>query len=364
MEEKLYEFWLEQVPGLSARRKRELQRTEGGAKRLYHLPKAGLKSIARMNEKEAECIIYSRNTFQLEREFERLCSMEIRFLTERDLDFPKKWKEIEASPYAVYLKGELPKDEIFSVSIVGARSCSNYGRLMAAAFAEAFAKEGVQIVSGMAAGVDTQAHKGALDAGGKTFAVLGNGVDICYPKENRELYRQICKHGGLLSEFLPGTAPLAWHFPVRNRLISALSDVVLVIEAKERSGSLITADFALEQGREVYALPGRVNDELSSGCNRLILQGAGIAVSPLDLMQELKIIQGQKLKYREKDNISLEIEENMLYSCLDLRAKRLEQIIEEAPLKQTEIMRLLVKLELKGVIEQTMPGWYAVKKVI
>lgn len=364
MDDKMYEYWLENIPGISSRRKKVLAGKEGGAERIYHLEKRELMRVFMMNEKEAEYIIYSRSTFQMKREYEKLSEMGITFLTLRDENYPVKLKEIEACPNALYVKGELPKEELPSVAIVGARSCSNYGSMMAAEFAGALAKEGVQIISGMASGIDSKAHSGALEAGGKTFAVLGNGVDICYPRQNGELYRGLCKNGGLLSEFLPGSAPLAWHFPVRNRIISALSDAVLVVEAKEKSGSLITADFALEQGKEVYALPGRITDKLSRGCNRLILQGAGIAVSPLDFMQELRILRAQKLKYCEKDNISLEIEEDMLYSCLDLRAKRLEEIIEEAPLKQAEVMRLLVKLEVKGIIEQTMPGWYAVKKLI
>ena len=182
----------------------------------------------------------------------------------------------------------MPEPEKKMAAIVGARACSSYGKEMAEYFARGLAKEGVGIVSGMARGADGIAQRAALSAGGYSVAVLGCGVDICYPEENRPLYERLWENGCILSEYPPGTLPHSRLFPPRNRIISALSDLVLVIEAREKSGTLITVDMALEQGKDVFAVPGRITDTCSRGCNRLIGNGAGIAVSVAQLLQELQ----------------------------------------------------------------------------
>ena len=210
-------------------------------------------------------------------------------------------------PDGIYVRGRLPAEGKPSAAIVGARACSAYGRAQARNYARALSAAGVQIISGLASGIDAAAHEGALEGGTETFAVLGCGVNICYPKENYPLMRKILNNkGGVLSEFLPGDPPLAWHFPKRNRIISALADLVLVVEAREKSGSLITADYALEQGKSVYALPGRVTDPLSRGCNLLIAQGAGVAVDPESLLEELGIAEGKNVSARKQDALSQE----------------------------------------------------------
>ena len=222
-----------------------------------------------------------------------------------DALYPEKMKQLTSMPQTLYYAGSLPDGGAPSVAIVGARLCSPYGRDTAYEFGRILAREGVQIISGMAAGIDGYAQTGALDAGGRSFAVLGSGVDICYPRSNGTLYRRLLKEGGILSEQPPGTKPYPYHFPSRNRIISALADLVLIVEAKSRSGSLITVDFALSQGRTVFAVPGRVGDLLSDGCNYLIAQGAGIAWSPDAILQELKIMEDRglfpkKQRLREK----------------------------------------------------------------
>lgn len=206
---------------------------------------------------------------------------EMHYIRRNSPGFPGRFEGISGSPEGLYVIGELPRDDQPTVGIVGARMCSRYGHETAYEFGRVLAGKGVQIISGLALGIDCYAQEGALAGGGKTFAVLGCGADICYPKSNREVYEKIKTSGGILSEEKPGTPPLAYNFPKRNRIISALSDIVLVVEAKEKSGSLITVDFALEQGKTVYAVPGRVCDLLSYGCNSLIAQGAGIACSPI-----------------------------------------------------------------------------------
>ncbi len=220
---------------------------------------------------------------------------QIRYVARESAEYPEQLRNYPRMPSGLYVAGNFPDPARKTVAIVGARMCSPYGRAEAIRFGEELAAEGVQIISGMAFGVDSWALLGALQAGGKGFAVLGCGVDVCYPKESYHIYRRIIREGGgILSEFEPGDGPAAWHFPIRNRIISALADVVLVVEAKLRSGSLITADYALSQGKTIYAVPGRNRDELSRGCNRLIAQGAGIARDPECILEELGIRPGSR----------------------------------------------------------------------
>lgn len=203
-------------------------------------------------------------------------------------DYPYRLKNIGDPPLILFYKGKLPDDERPCVAIVGARECSLYGEKTASMFARELSSAGVQIISGMARGIDGISQRGSISVGGNTFGVLGCGVDVIYPEENKDLFADILKDGGILSEFEPGTEPLRQYFPSRNRIISGLSDIVLVVEARKRSGTYITVTQALEQGREVFAVPGRITDALSDGCNNLIAAGAEIAVNSQTLIQDLK----------------------------------------------------------------------------
>lgn len=216
---------------------------------------------------------------------EELARAGISFISALEQGFPEKLKEIPDPPFGIYFKGSMPSEKEPAAAIIGARLASGYGKEQARRFGRQIGARGIAVISGMARGIDGISQKAALDAGGKSYAVLGCGVDICYPEENRELYERLQQEGGVLSEYPPGTLPMAKLFPPRNRIISGLADLVLVIEARKRSGTLITVDMALEQGREVYALPGRVSDALSDGCNRLIRQGAGPATCPEDVLE-------------------------------------------------------------------------------
>jgi DNA processing protein len=210
----------------------------------------------------------------------------------------------------------------------------------------------------MARGVDSAGQSGALEGGGESFAILGCGVDICYPRDAIGLYMDLQEKGGVISEFPIGTKPLPQHFPARNRIISGLADAVLVIEAKEKSGSLITADMALEQGKDVYALPGASNSTLSRGCHNLNRQGAGILLSPKDLLEELGIFYKNKLEKNIENKILLESPEKLVYSCLDLYPKSLNQILEESKLTISGLMMILINLEQKGYIKETTKNYY------
>ena len=280
-------------------------------------------------------------------------------VSHRDKDFPEKLRQAGPRPDRIYVKGELPDPDRPSVAIVGARMCSAYGRKQAGRFGAVLAAHGVQIVSGLARGIDAWAHEGALGvAGGRAFGVLGCGIDVIYPRQNGPLYRRVEKNGGLISEYPPGYAPLARNFPLRNRMISALADLVLVIEAREKSGSLITVDCALEQGRAVYALPGRVDEPLSAGCNRLISQGAGVACSPEYLLEELKILCGKKMPAEESVNFGLATDLELVYSCLGFQPKGLPAIQEETGIPVLKLKELLLELELDGWIRELMKDYY------
>ena len=278
---------------------------------------------------------------------------------QEEANYPQRLKYFENMPEKLFVKGKLPDENKKSVAIVGARSCSYYGRTQAYEFARKLAENGVQIISGMAMGIDGWAHRGALDGGGETFAVLGSGVDICYPRQNADLYRKIPQQGGILSEYEPGDQPLAWHFPLRNRIISGLADLVLVIEARKKSGSLITVEYALEQGRTVYALPGRVGDALSEGCNHLIFQGAGIAKSVEIIMNELEISVKLNKKLNENSKIRLASREEMVYSCVDLSPRHMDEILLRAGLEPAETQAILLKLELEGLVNEPIKNYYA-----
>ena len=276
----------------------------------------------------------------------------IRYIRKGDKEFPEKLKELHDCPQGIYVRGELPDPRKKTAAIVGARMCSAYGRAAAGYFAQVLAANDIQIISGLALGIDAAAHEGALRAGGKTFAVLASGPDICYPRSNIEIYEKMRANGGILSEEPPGCPPLARLFPKRNRLISILSDLVLVVEARKKSGSLITADFAAEQGRDLFAIPGRLEDELSKGCNDLIFQGAGIALSPESLLE----IMGKKTEKSDNSKIFMQNvlarEENMVYSCLSLQSKSLESLCMDTGLSVLAAAEAVMLLQLKGLVKE------------
>ena len=288
MENKKYEYWLHRMPEAGNRTIRELLRR-------YHTPFEVYGAVKRRSKGVLEVLAEARmdeaaeytRTYDLNREYEELLQKGIRFLTAEDEDYPQRLRKIPSAPYALYVLGQLPPEKLPAVAMIGARECSEYGIYVARNFAKELGAHGIPVISGMARGIDSISQEAALQGGGRTYAVLGCGVDICYPKSSRRLYERILEQGGIISTFPPGTEPMKRLFPERNRIVSGLADVILVVEARQKSGTFITVDMALEQGREVYAIPGRLTDRLSDGCNLLLQQGALIAVSPQDLLQHL-----------------------------------------------------------------------------
>ncbi len=355
-------FCFNQIPALGAVSIRALGEEFGGFSNLFNIEETALREsgILREAQIQALCAGKKKQAEYLEA-YEKLSERGIRFVTPLDPDYPKRLLHIHGYPMGLYVRGKLPDPGVPAVAIVGARGCSEYGSQLAEAFAEMLAREQVQIISGLALGIDGSAHRGALKAEADTYGVLGCGVNICYPSAHYKLYGQMLEHGGILSEFPLDTRPLKPNFPMRNRIISGLSDAVLVVEAKEKSGSLITAEFGLDQGKEIFAVPGRITDHLSGGCNRLIQQGAHMAISPEDILEYLGMKCEKRLIIHEKNVNGLAKPEKMVYACLDFKAKHLEEISGQCGMGISECMGILLELELQGYAFRAANHYYGKK---
>lgn len=365
--DKKYEYWLASIQNLSDSKKNKLRYHMNSAERAYYIEETELNTLNFLSEKEKSVILKAQKELEPDRIMEQLEKKGVSVVLRFESEYPQILQTISDRPYAIFYKGRLPDANKCSIGIVGARQCTPYGEKYAYEFARQLAQYQIQIVSGLAKGIDGISQRGALLGGGQTFAVLGNGVDICYPRENIGLYQDIIEQGGgILSELPLGVQPLGFQFPKRNRIISGLSKVLLVIEAREKSGSLITADMALEQGRDVYALPGPVNSTLSSGCNRLIWQGAGILLSPEQLLEELGIVdtdekmkkQGKEVEKEEEKKKVLETKENLVYSSVGLYPKSANQIMEETGLQVTNVFQILSALQIQGLIKEISKNYY------
>lgn len=275
---------IEELGGAPVRR---LLEKYGDEETIWEAPDSEINTLLILTDKQKEAFTSKRRRFDLDKSYEYVLSKKVKLVAYRDSIYPTKLKEIPSPPSYLFFLGNLPKDDVPSVSIIGARMCSEYGKEAAKYYSSVLSKNGVQVISGLASGIDGISQRAALDADGSSFGVLGSGIDVCYPVANKTLYKDLAIRGGVISENPIGSKPLPYHFPMRNRIISGLSDIVLVVEAKEKSGTLITVSMALEQGKDVYALPGNYNSRLSLGCNKLIADGAGIAYSPEVLLEEL-----------------------------------------------------------------------------
>ncbi len=285
-----------------------------------------------------------------------LNNKEIKVLFYTDADYPGQLKNIYDPPPVLFLRGRADCFNDISVALVGARKATPYGLSVAENLACELAGAGVVVVSGMARGIDAAAHRGTLDTGGKTIAVLGCGVDVIYPKENGRLMDNIVQNGVVISEFPPGTLPDAWHFPVRNRVISGLCKVIVVVEAAERSGALITAHVALEQGRDVMAVPGNITSKLSRGSNELIKQGAAPVLGARDIIEELGLtVIEPEPSLMSNEGLKLDDNEKLLLKLLNFESVSLELIVQRSGLAAGEVMSALMFLEVKGLVRQ-MPG--------
>ena len=368
-QEKAYLHWLYRTAGVGSRGFMRRMEQAGTAREIYEMARAGIledRLDVRYKEKAQKLQVAAR-TEDVTGEYERMRERGISLLTLQDAAYPRKLAAVRDAPYVLYYAGRLPEEERGAIALIGTRKCSAYGRAMAGEFGAALAEAGILIVSGMARGIDGIGQWAALQAGGYSLGVFGCGVDICYPSENMPLYERLLAEGGVCSEYPPGTAPRAALFPPRNRIISGLCDGVLVIEAKERSGTLITVDMALEQGREVYALPGRATDALSVGCNRLIRQGAALVTSPEEVLEELQAEPTRSASAAVCVQQSLFLPEGLpgeLLKLLDYTPKPLELLQEayreayKTPVTVSGLCHGLLQLCAAGYAGQTAGAYY------
>ena len=290
-------------------------------------------------------------------ELQRAEKAGVRVIAWDDADFPPLLRNIHNPPVLLYVKGQVGLLQGPCLGVVGARAATDYGTKMAKGLAGSLVKAGLVVVSGLALGVDSAAHRGTLAADGNTVAVLGCGVDVVYPASNRALYEQIAEQGALVSEYPLGTKPETFRFPARNRIISGLSLGVVVVEAARRSGSLITAHLALEQGREVFAVPGRADSFKSEGTHRLLQEGAKLVFSPDDILEELCLqhwpdadLGGRGLKVKEQAEVLDDPDEAAVFSFVDVYPQNIEELILKTGFSAQKTGEILLRLELKGAV--------------
>ncbi|MCI8894743.1 MAG: DNA-protecting protein DprA [Lachnospiraceae bacterium] len=354
-----YRYWFAALTGVSSREKLELLKIYKSPEEIFWIPEYRLEKEHRIPEKTVRALQAAKRDPGWEASYLQMAEQGVELVCIDQPGYPSRLLHIYDPPYGLFVKGTLPAGE-HAVAIVGARGCSVYGQAVAKRLGQLLGEHGVDVVSGLACGIDGAAHRGALEAGGGTWGVLGCGVDICYPRQNRDLYRAMEQRGGLCSESPPGTQPLPYLFPRRNRIISGLADAVVVVEAREKSGSLITADCALEQGKTVYAVPGRISDDLSRGCLWLLSQGACVYYSEEEFLRELGIASVPKNgKNKKLIQNALEKNERLVYSVLDFSPLHLDQIIGQTGLEFQQAVVALFRLQCLGLVKEISKNQYS-----
>lgn len=348
-------FWLalNRISTLGARRISHLIKIYGGAKSAFYAPEKQLNDSG-LPPRVLAAFLREREQIEPQQEWQHCQNLGIGAIELTDPLYPPLLKEIYDPPVVLYYRGDLRTLGQYTVAIVGSRKTTAYGRSAAERLASALVKQGIVIVSGMARGIDTCAHRGALSAAGKTVAVLGSGLDVCYPRENKFLMEKISQNGVVISEFPPGTQPKAAHFPMRNRIISGLSAGVVVVEAAEKSGALITADCALEQGREVFAVPGSIHSPTSRGCHRLIKEGAAVVETAADILLTLGKTLGEEVTAASE----LTPNQAALLHVFEYEPVHFDELIKHSGLLAANLTALLLELELAGVIKKTPGNYY------
>lgn len=345
-------YWicLTRVVGIGPRRFDLLLSVFGSAAAVWEADGPALVA-AGLDRRSADALLVARRRMEPSREAENLGRAGCQAITRRDERYPPILAEIYDPPPVLYVRGELDPPDVSSVAIVGTRGASAYGKMAAEQLASGLAAAGVTVVSGLALGVDTAAHRGALDSGGRTIAVLASGLDRIYPSQNARLAEQIVEHGALMSEFPLGIKPDAMNFPRRNRIISGLTWGTLVVEAGERSGALITAAFASEQGREVLAVPGSIFSAKSKGTNALIRDGATPVASAQDVLSELQPNRIPR-QLSVADIVPLDETERSLLDVLSGEPVHIDEVAREVSLPMSLVSSALAMLELKGAVRQ------------
>ena len=345
---KRYWIGINLVKGIGAVRFRALLDFFGDARSAWEANPDDLRA-AGLSKRIVERFLTARQQVDLDAIWQKTVDRNIRVITWDDADYPARLREITQPPPVMYLRGDFIEDDAWAVAIVGTRRVSSYGRQVTEEIATFLAQNGVTVVSGLARGVDGIAHQAALNAGGRTLAVLGSGVDRIYPPEHRNLAEAISKSGAILSDYPPETPPEASNFPPRNRIISGLSMASIVIEAGATSGALITANFAVEQGREVFAVPGNIFAPQSKGPNKLIQNGAHPLLKPQDILDVLDLTRVTEQR-TARQLLPTDETEAQLLKALDYEPAHVDEIRAKTGLDVAKVSSTLVMMELKGMV--------------
>jgi len=352
---------LNAIPDLGAVRIRRLAAFFGSTLEVLHSSFDELSRCGLISPQTAENIFYFSKDKFLASEYNLMQRKGITALTWADDNFPCSLRAFEDSPVVLYVKGQFDCLNHLSLAIVGSRSAGYNGCQSAKAFAKAFAQAGMVVVSGLARGIDTSAHQGSIEAGGKTIAVIGCGFNYMYPKENYSLMETISQNGVVVSEFSFSVPPLKQNFPWRNRIISALSLATLVIEARSKSGALITADFALSQNKEVFVVPSNIDNEAAMGSNQLIQDGAVVALRPDDVLTQTIKSHVPSPCREKKPMLLLSDEQSIVYPHITHEPVHLDELVRQSGINISSLMNITLSLELKRLIRQ-LPGQYYVRK--
>lgn len=367
-----YLYFLGKINRLGNVRILNLLNSADSYEKLAGLSLRELKRIERIDEKIANEIIKAQNHYEkFKNEAENLIEIcatkNINILTIFDEEYPENLRNIFDPPVVLYYKGKLSKEDKYSISIVGTRIASDYGKSVCSKIVDSLSKNAIPVISGFAKGIDSIAHKKCIETGNLTYAVFGSGVDVVYPSENRKLYDEVIEKGAVISEFEPGTGPDKMNFPKRNRLISGISLGTVVIETGLKGGSLITAEFALDQNRELFAVPGNVNSKQSQGTNDLIKKGAAKLINNVDdILVELqsklkhKLSQKQEKKEAHIENMDLSKNERTILSMLNSEPVNIDVINDKTGINISDCLVHLLMLEFKGLIRQH-PGKFFTK---
>ncbi len=371
MDEKTYFIALGSVKGLGNVLTSRLIENCGSAEKVFEAARTSgaLTKIDGIGKETENLIQNFREWEKAEKAVSEAHKRGFDILTLSDAEYPAKLKEIHSAPPVLYVFGKIERKDELSVAIVGSRYCNRYGTDVAKSLSRDLAGTGVCIVSGMARGIDSAAHKAALDAGGRTIAVLGSGLDVIYPPENHELYESIAKNGAVISAFPLGTEPDKNNFPERNSVISGLSLGTVVVQAAKKSGALITAHLALEQNREVFAVPGRIGENISTGTNRLIKKGAKLVENADDIVDEIPALRGLKngeeqknaLKAYEEKLALLPENRKKLLSLIRHEPLHIDQIAQKSGESVSSISTPMLELEIEGLVQQVEGGLYQAK---
>ncbi len=350
MEEKYYWVGFNLVKGIGAVRLQALIDYFGDARTAWEATPFELASTG-LSAKLVERLVQVRSSIDLTQYVEKTLSSGIQILTLHDDKYPARLKEIDQAPPVLYLRGDVIPEDGWAVAIVGTRAVTAYGRQVTEELATVLAHNGVTVVSGLARGVDAVAHSTALKVGGRTLAVLGSGLDKIYPPEHRGMAEKIASQGAIISDYAPGTPPDSANFPPRNRIISGLSMAIVVVEAGDTSGALITASFAVEQAREVFSVPGHIHAPQSKGTNRLIANGARPMLSPQDVLEALDLTRNIERREMRKV-IPADSTEAALLQVLGSQPVHVDEIRAQTGLPIEKVSSTLTLMELKGMVRQ------------